>query len=57
MLNKHLTYPGAWTVGGVIEALARGDTPKGVASQGALRFAEAMKKPHGTILHGLAYGP
>jgi hypothetical protein len=29
----------------------------GLASQGALRFAEAMKKPHGTILRGLAYGP
>jgi hypothetical protein len=56
-LNKNLTYPGAWTVGGMIEALAQGADGSAIVKLGALRFADAMKKAPGAITRSLAYGP
>lgn len=56
-LNKHLTYPGAWTVGGMIEAIAEGADASGIVKLAAERFAAAMKKSPGAIRRSIAYGP
>jgi hypothetical protein len=57
VLNRDLTYPGAFTVHGIVEGLTRGEDARGVHRQAALRFAEGRHKPLGTMLRAFAYGP
>jgi hypothetical protein len=56
-LDTNLTYPGAWTVHGLVEGLARGDTLKGIHRQAATRYAEGFKVKLGVALRMFAYGP
>jgi hypothetical protein len=57
VLNRGLTYPGAWTVGGLIAGLARGDSHAAIHRLAARAFADGMKKPYSTMLRAFAPGP
>lgn len=57
VLNRGLTYPGAWTVGGLLTGLARGDSHAGIHRLAARAFADGMKKPYSTMLRAFASGP
>ncbi|HMI90680.1 MAG TPA: hypothetical protein VK509_04920, partial [Polyangiales bacterium] len=57
VLNRGLTYPGAWTVGGLLAGLARGDSHVAIHRLAAQAFADGMKKPYGTMLRAFAAGP
>ena len=56
-LNRSLTYPGAWTLLGLIEGLTAGRDAKGVHFQATKRFAEGRKKKHSVMLRAFSYGP
>jgi hypothetical protein len=56
VLNRGLTYPGAWTVGGLLSGLARGDSLPAIHRLAAQRFADGQKKPYGAILRSFASG-
>ncbi|MFH1435059.1 MAG: hypothetical protein ABIJ56_05015 [Pseudomonadota bacterium] len=56
MLNKQLTYPGAWTVGGILKAIAAGKNASGIHHTASKAFAEGKKKNLGAILNAFSYG-
>jgi len=56
LLNTNLAYPGAWSLGGAIEALARHESGRGVRDAAARAFALGMNKPSGTMRAAFAYG-
>ena len=56
VLNRGLTYPGAWTVGGLLTGLARGDSLPAIHRLAAQYFAQGQKKPYGAILKAFASG-
>jgi hypothetical protein len=55
-INTNLAYPGAWSLGGAIEALARRESGRGVRDAAARAFALGMNKPFGTMRAAFAYG-
>ena len=55
LLNKHLTYPGAWTVGGIAAAVAKGRSARGIHREASRFFAEGQNRPLGAILASFAY--
>jgi hypothetical protein len=57
LLNNNLTYPGAWSIGGVIEGIARRMTPRAIRDSAARAFALGMNKPFGVMQAAFAYGP
>jgi hypothetical protein len=57
VLNRGLTYPGAWTVGGLLDGLAHGDSHGAIHRRAAQAFADGMNKPYGTMLRAFAAGP
>ena len=56
MLNKSFTYPGAWTVGGIVKAIAAGKNAAGIHHTASKAFAEGKKKKLGAILSSFSYG-
>jgi hypothetical protein len=56
VLNKGLTYPGAWTVHGIVRAVAAGKDGAGIHRSAAKAFASGKGKPLGAILKAFAYG-
>lgn len=56
LLNRSLTYPGAWSALGLVQALVKGEDAKGVHFLATRRFAEGRLKPHGTMLRAFSYG-
>lgn len=56
VLNRGLTYPGAWTLGGLLEGLALGEDPAGIHRLATHRFAEGRKKPPGSMRRVFAFG-
>ena len=57
VLNRNLTYPGAWTIGGLLAGLAQGGSHATVHRLAAQHFAEGRNKPLGTMLRAFAPGP
>jgi hypothetical protein len=55
LLNTNLTYPGAWSIGGLLEGLARRVTPRALRDSAARAFAAGMHKP--VTRRAFAYGP
>lgn len=56
VLNKSLTYPGAWTVSGIVKAIAAGKHGAGIHKSASKAFAEGKGKPLGAIMKAFAYG-
>lgn len=56
LLNTNLAYPGAWSLGGAIEALVRHESGRGVRDSAARAFALGMDRPFGTMRAAFAYG-
>lgn len=56
VINTNLAYPGAWSLGGAIEALARRASARGVRDSAARAFALGMNKPFGAMRAAFAYG-
>jgi hypothetical protein len=56
LINKNLTYPGAWSIGGIIEAVVRRLPPRAVRDSAARAFALGMSKPFGVMQAAFAYG-
>lgn len=55
LLNTNLTYPGAWSIGGLIDGLVRRLPPRALRDSAARAFAAGMNKP---VTRGaFAYGP
>lgn len=54
--NRGLTYPGAWTVGGIVRGLAEGHSPRDIHRLAARYFADARGKSRGAIRRAFAYG-
>ena len=57
VLNRNLTYPGAWTIGGLLTGLAQGGSHAAIHRLAAQRFAEGQNKPLGAILRAFTAGP
>lgn len=56
LLNKNLTYPGAWSIGGLIEGLVRRLPPVGLRDSAARAFGAGMNKPFAVMRGVFAYG-
>jgi len=56
VMNRSTTYPGAWTVAGILKGLAAGKNAKGIHYQAAKAFATGKKKPLSSILGAFTYG-
>ena len=56
VLNRGLTYPGAWTVGGLVAGLAAGGSGRDIHRLAAHAFADARGKSRGAIRRALSYG-
>ena len=56
VLNKHFTYPGAWTVRGIVRGLVTGRTHKGIHHLAAKFFSEGKGKPLSAILGAFTHG-
>jgi len=56
VLNKDYTYPGAWTVLGIVSALAAGKGHKGIHHAAATFFAEGKGKPLASVLGAFSHG-
>lgn len=57
VLNRSLTYPGAWTIGGLLEGLGAGLSARGIHRRASRHFARGKKKPPGSMMRVFAYGP
>ncbi len=57
ILNKQLAYPGAWTIGGIVEGVAWGESGRQIHKRAARAFADGMNKPYGAIMRSFASGP
>lgn len=55
LLNTNLTYPGAWSIGGLLEGLTRRMSPRALRDAAARAFAAGMGKP--VTRAAFAYGP
>ena len=56
ILNRSLGFPGAWTVLGILDALARGESMKEIHHSAAAAFAAGQGISLGTALGSFAYG-
>jgi hypothetical protein len=56
VLNRDFTYPGAWTVEGIVAALAAGKGQKGIHRTAASFFAKGKGKPLAAILGAFTHG-
>lgn len=56
VLNRSLTYPGAWTVGGLVRALAGGRPARGVHHLATEHFTAGKGRPVGTMRGVFSYG-
>ena len=57
VLNRNLTYPGAWTIGGLLAGLAQSGSHATIHRLAAQHFAEGQNKPLGAILRAFSAGP
>ena len=55
-MNKSTTYPGAWAVGGLVQALTQGKDGAGIHKAAAEAFSEGKKMPLESILNAFSYG-
>jgi hypothetical protein len=56
LLNRHLAFPGAWTVGGLIRGIAAGQDGRGIHREAARAFARGMDKPFGVVVKTFTHG-
>ncbi|MBW2276926.1 MAG: hypothetical protein JRF63_05500 [Deltaproteobacteria bacterium] len=56
LLNRHLAFPGAWTVGGLISGITSGQDGRGIHREAAKAFAKGMDKPFGVVVRTFAHG-
>jgi hypothetical protein len=56
VMNRDYTYPGAWTVLGIVQALMKGKDHKGIHLMASKFFADGKGKPLGAILKAFASG-
>lgn len=56
LLNRSLTYPGAWTAGGLIEAFAQGRDGRGIHALATEYFTTGKQKPPGSLSGVFSYG-
>jgi hypothetical protein len=56
LLNRHLAFPGAWTVGGLIRGITAGQDGRGIHREAAKEFAKGMEKPFGVVVRTFAHG-
>ena len=56
ILNRTLGFPGAWTVLGILNALARGESMKDIHRSAAAAYAAGQGIALGTALGSFAYG-
>lgn len=56
LLNRHLAFPGAWTVGGLISGITSGQDGRGIHREAARAFAKGMDKPFGVVVTTFAHG-
>jgi hypothetical protein len=56
VMNRDFTYPGAWTVQGVVRALMAGRGHKGIHHMASKFFADGKGKPLGAILKAFSSG-
>jgi hypothetical protein len=56
LLNRGLTYPGAWTLGGVVEGLAHGESGRGIQRAATAHFARGKNKPAATLARVFSFG-
>ncbi len=57
MLNKDLAYPGAWTIGGIMDGIAQGKSSVKIHRLAARAFAVGMEAPPGSRFRVFAHGP
>jgi hypothetical protein len=56
LLNRHLAFPGAWTVGGLVRGITAGKDGRGIHREAARAFATGMGKPAGSMYRAFAHG-
>ena len=56
LLNRSLTYPGAWTVGGLVEAVAMGVGGKRIHRRASQHFAVGKKRSKNSMMRVFTYG-
>lgn len=56
VLNRSLTYPGAWTIGGLLEGIARGGNARQIHRRASQHFAEGKKRPKNSMMRVFSYG-
>ena len=56
VLNRSLTYPGAWTVEGLVRGLAAGAGGRGIHRLATRHFARGKGKPAGALGRVFSYG-
>jgi hypothetical protein len=56
LLNRSLTYPGAWTLGGIVEGLVRGEDGRGIQRAATAHFARGKGKPAATLARVFSHG-
>lgn len=57
LLNTQLTYPGAWSVGGLVEGLAAGLGPSAIRLRAADAFARGKGRPAKSTRRAFSHGP
>ena len=56
-MNNFLTYPSAWTIGGILEGIAGGNDGEGIYRHGARQFARSQKCGLKWAYRAFSYGP
>jgi hypothetical protein len=56
VLNRSLTYPGAWTVGGLVEGFTQGRDGRGIHALATEYFTAGKQKPRGSLNGVFSYG-
>jgi hypothetical protein len=56
VLNRHFTYPGAWTVRGIVRGLVTGRNHKGIHYLASKFFSKGKGKPLSAILGAFTHG-
>ncbi len=56
VLNRDFTYPGAWTVRGIVQGLVAGRSHKGIHHLASKFFSEGKGKPLSAILGAFTHG-
>jgi hypothetical protein len=56
LLNRNLTYPGAWTLGGIVEGLVAGANGRGIQRAATEHFARGKHKPAASLARVFSFG-